>query len=206
MSISVILIIITVAASFYSWNNPHIHAKWMMNPYQVSRHNEYFRFITSGFIHNDYMHLFFNMFTFYFFGGVVEHIHSQLFGGMGGTVFVGFYLAGIVISDLPTFFKYRNIPRYNSLGASGGVAAVVFSSIMFFPLNNICLYGIICIPGFILGILYLMYSVYQGKRMADNINHDAHIYGAIFGVVFSIIIHPQVVITFFQQIITYRPF
>lgn len=207
MSITIILIVITVITSYYAWNNPDIYEKWIMRPYAVSNRKEYQRFITSGFIHADGMHLLFNMFTLYFFGDVIEQIYGMLYGrGTGILLFLVLYLAGIVVSDLPTYFKHRNSAHYASLGASGGVASVVFSSILFIPLNNICIWGIICLPGFILGILYLVYSVYQGKKMADNINHDAHIYGALFGIAFSIAIHPPVIMKFFEQVIKYSPF
>ena len=111
------------------------------------------------------------------------------------------YLLGIIVSDIPTFLKYQDVPNYNALGASGGVAAVVFSSILFDPLNPIYLMFIpIGIPGFVLGILYLVYSYYQGKRMADNINHDSHLFGAIFGLIFTVVLRPGVIVSFIEQI------
>lgn len=204
MSITLIIIIITVIASFYAWSKPHIQQKWIFSPYIVSTNNEYQRFVTSGFIHADHMHLLFNMFTLYFFGELIESIFQNSFGNFGLVLFVLLYIAGIVISDIPTFVKHRNNPHYRALGASGGVAAVVFSSIMFFPLKEIYIFGIIGIPGFILGILYIIYSIYQGKRMADNINHDAHLYGAAFGILFSIIIDPAVIGRFFEQVLSFR--
>lgn len=206
MSITLILIIITVIASYYAWSNPLVQEKWIFSPYQVSTKNEYYRFITSGFIHADQMHLFFNMFTLYFFGRAIENVYQYYFGDLGLVLFVVLYLAAIVISDIKTFVQHKNSPHYRALGASGGVAAVVFSSIMFFPLNKIYIFGLIGIPGFILGILYLIYSFYQGKKMADNINHDAHLYGAAFGVVFSIIIDPAVIGRFVDQVLSYRLF
>ena len=206
MSITLIIIIITVIASFYAWKNPHIQHKWIFSPYIVSTNNEYQRFVTSGFIHADQMHLLFNMFTLYFFGELIESVYQHYFGNFGLVLFVLLYIAGIVISDIPTFIKHKNDPHYRALGASGGVAAVVFSSIMFFPLNKIYIFGIIGIPGFILGILYIIYSFYQGKKMADNINHDAHLYGAAFGIVFSVIIDPAVIGRFFEQVMSFRLF
>lgn len=206
MSITLIIIIITVVASFYAWNKPHIQEKWIFSPYRVNTRNEYFRFISSGFIHGDQMHLLFNMFTFYFFGSVIEKVYQYYFGGMGTVLFVVLYLMGIVVSDLKTYVKHKNDPHYRALGASGGVSAVVFSSIMFFPLNKICLFAILCLPGFILGILYIIYSFYQGKQMGGRINHDAHLYGAVFGIIFSIIIDPGVLGRFFDQVMSFRFF
>jgi len=187
------ILIVTIAASFYAWNQQNIYKKWILNPYQIKHSKQYWRFITSGFVHLNYTHLFFNMFALYFFG---QHV-AYYFGAMGNQLLVVLYLSGIVISDIPTYLKYKDIPNYNSLGASGGVAAVLFSSIMFEPLNPIIPIGI---PGFVLGTLYLIYSYYQGKRMSDNINHDAHLYGAIFGLVFTVLLRPGVIVSFVQQI------
>jgi len=191
------ILIVTIATSFYAWNRQDIYQKWIMNPYQVKHHKQYWRFITSGFVHINYTHLFFNMFALFFFG---QHV-AYYFGIMGNQILVILYLLGIVISDIPTYLKYKDVPNYNSLGASGGVAAVLFSSIMFEPLNPIRIMFIpIDIPGFVLGTLYLVYSYYQGKRMSDNINHDAHLFGAIFGLVFTVLLRPGVIVSFVQQI------
>ncbi len=191
------ILIVTIAASFYAWNRQDIYQKWLLNPYQVKHSKQYWRFITSGFVHLNYTHLFFNMFALYFFG---QHV-AYYFGTLGNQLLVILYLSGIVISDIPTYLKYKDVPNYNSLGASGGVAAVLFSSIMFEPLNPIYIMFIpIGIPGFVLGTLYLIYSYYQGKQMSDNINHDAHLYGAIFGLVFTVLLRPGVIVSFVQQI------
>ena len=183
-----------------AWNNPALQYKLMMNPYSVLRHRQYYRHITSGFVHANWIHLGFNMFTFYFFGSQIEALYGYTMGANGAYYFLALYLLGIVVSDLPSLIKHKDHPHYNSLGASGGVSAVVFSSIMFLPTEKIYLYGLIGIPGFILGALYLIYSFYEGKRMADNINHHAHLAGAVFGLLFSIFVDPQVVPNFFIQI------
>jgi membrane associated rhomboid family serine protease len=191
------ILIVTIITSVYAWNRNDIYQKWLFNPYSIKHRKQYWRFITSGFVHLNYMHLGFNMFALFFFGQNVAYY----FGSGGGLIMVSMYLLGIIISDIPTFLKYQDVPNYNALGASGGVAAVVFSSILFDPLNPIYLMFIpIGIPGFVLGILYLIYSYYQGKRMADNINHDAHLYGAIFGLIFTVLLRPGVVVSFIEQI------
>ncbi|MFT6133685.1 MAG: membrane associated rhomboid family serine protease [Cyclobacteriaceae bacterium] len=146
------------------------------------------------------------MFTFYFFGSIVEVIFGQVLGSSGSIVFILFYLSAIIISDLPTAIKNRNIPGFNSLGASGAVSAMVFASIIYLPLNKIYLFAIIGIPGFILGILYIIYSYTQGRNLSGNINHQAHLYGAIYGVVFAIFVYPPAAEQFIEQIMSYRPF
>lgn len=206
MSYTLIIIIATVAISMSGWNKPELQYKLMLNPFAVTRNGQFYRIITSGFVHANWMHLGFNMFTFFFFGRLIENLYTHLLGPSGGYYFLALYLIGIAISDIPSIVKHKDKPHYNSLGASGGVSAVVFSSILFLPTNPICLYGIICIPGFILGALYLIYSYYEGKRMADNVNHHAHLVGAIFGVVFSIFIQPSVIFSFFDQILNYSFF
>lgn len=206
MSYTLIIIIATVAISMSGWNKPELQYKLMMNPFAVTRNGQFYRIITSGFVHANWMHLGFNMFTFFFFGQLIENLYAHLLGPSGGYYFLALYLLGIAISDIPSIVKYKDKPHYNSLGASGGVSAVVFSSILFLPTNPICLYGIICIPGFILGVMYLIYSFYEGKRMADNVNHHAHLVGAVFGLVFSIFIQPSVIFSFFDQVINYRFF
>ncbi|MFT6868690.1 MAG: membrane associated rhomboid family serine protease [Cyclobacteriaceae bacterium] len=206
MSITLLIIIITVVISLVAFNNANIFQKGLMNPYMVVYKREYYRMISSGFLHGSYVHLGFNMFTFYFFGSVVEQVFGQILGDQSVLVYVLFYISAIIVSDLPVAIKNKNNPGYNSLGASGAVSAMVFASILYYPLNDICLYAILCIPGFILGVLYVVYSYYQGKNMGDNINHEAHLYGALYGVVFGLIIYPKAGPAFIEQILTYRPF
>jgi len=205
MSLTIVIIILTVILTVYAWNNPHIFQRWMLNPHGIATRNEYYRFITSGFIHANWMHLAFNMITLYFFGSKVEMIFRYFFGEMGSVIFILFYLVGIIVSDLPTFFKNRKNSHYNSLGASGGVSAILFCSILYDPLARIYLY-FIPIPGFILGVLYLIYSVQQGKKGGDNINHDAHLYGALFGIIFTVVINPGVIGHFIEQLLNWRAF
>jgi membrane associated rhomboid family serine protease len=200
MSVTLILVIATVAATLYGWNNPNLQYKWIFNPYAVARNNEYFRFITSGFIHSNWMHLIFNMFMLYAFGRHVEVLFQRVHGELGLVLFLLLYIIGIIISDIPTFLRHKDHPHYNSLGASGGVSSILFSFILFLPVEPLCLYGLLCLPGVIWGGLYLGYSYYMSKRGGDNINHDAHLYGALFGIIFTIIIYPAVIQAFISDI------
>ena len=202
-NVTLILIVVTVASSIYGWNNPGIQSKWMFNPYAVYHGKQYYRLISSGFIHSNSMHLIFNMIALYFFGGVIERIYGIIFGQTGIVFYLITYLAGIIVANLKTFFKHKNSSFYNSLGASGGVASVLFASILYKPTVGICLYFVICIPAFILGAIYIIYSYYSGRKMADNVNHDAHLYGAFFGIVFTVLLRPIVLIDFFKQIIEF---
>jgi len=200
VSITIILICITVAISFYTFNNAQRQGRWMMNPYLVKTKGQYYRFLSSGFIHQDHMHLLWNMFSFYFFGTVVEHDLGVLFGDAGVYYFIALYLSAIVVSDIPTYFKNRNNPNYNSLGASGGVGSVIFVFIVLEPLQLICFFIAFCMPGFIFGAGYMIYTYYQGRKAKDNINHDAHLYGALYGLLFCVIVYPASLPVFFEQI------
>jgi membrane associated rhomboid family serine protease len=207
MSITIIIIVVTVLVSVMAWRNYSLMERFIMNPYRVASRGEYYRLITSGFLHADWGHLLFNMISFYFFAGFIEQLFYYLFGGSGAFYLIGFYLAAILVSDIPTFLKHRNDPGYNSLGASGGVSAIIFAAILFRPLTPIYLFFIpIGIPGFIFGPLYLAYSYYESRRGAGNINHDAHFYGALFGILFMIIVYPEVLPAFIEQIAGWRLF
>jgi membrane associated rhomboid family serine protease len=198
LSVTVFIIIITAGISLFTMQQPQVLHKLMMNPYMITQRNQYYRLITSGFIHKDFMHLLFNMFSFYFFGTQLEYIFQYIFGELGIVYFILLYILGIIISDIPTLFKYRNSYHYNSLGASGAVSAVIFACILFQPLQDICLYAVLCFPGFILGIVYLIYSYYSAKKSRDGINHDAHLYGALFGIVFCLVLYPNSIFIFIE--------
>ena len=200
MSLTLALIGITVAISFYGYGHQDWQARLMMNPYAIRHKQQYYRLLTSGFIHRDHMHLLLNMLSFYFLGSMVERVFVVLFGTTGSIYYILLYVMAIVVSDLPTYFKEKDNPGYNSLGASGGVAAVVFAFIILEPMQYICLYFAICMPGFILGTLYIGYSYYQGRKSNDNINHDAHLFGALFGLVFCILIYPACIGKFIHQV------
>ncbi|MGF7215877.1 membrane associated rhomboid family serine protease [Spirosoma lacussanchae] len=207
MSTTLLIILVTVGISLAAWNNPALMDRWIMNPYRVASRGQYYRLITSGFLHADWSHLLFNMISLYFFGGFIEQVFDALFPGSGTLYLVGFYLIGILVSDIPSFLKHRNDPGYNALGASGGVSAVLFAAILFRPLMPISMFFIpIGIPGFIFGGLYLAYSYYEARRGYGTINHDAHFYGALFGILFMIVVYPAVLPQFIEQIAGWRLF
>ncbi|PRY84578.1 rhomboid family intramembrane serine protease [Mongoliibacter ruber] len=207
LSATVILIIITALTSYQAWKKPALMERWMFTPYAIKHRGQWDRFVLSGFIHKDSMHLLFNMFTFYFFGRVIEmYLTYKLGMGLGILTYVAFYIAAIVIADIPTYLKHSDNSYYRALGASGGVAATVFASIILMPLSDICLFGLLCLPGFALGILFLIYSVVKGKKGDDAINHDAHLYGALFGIIFILILSPQSAMDFVEQIKNFRLF
>lgn len=183
--ITIALIATNVIVSLIAMNNQDVLSKAIMWPYGVKRYNQFYRFITSGFIHADYMHLFFNMFTLFFFGKAVEAYFS--FYGLGGNIaYIGLYFLGLIASDLPTYFKQKDNYNYHCLGASGAVSAVVFAAIVFNPWGSIYLFGALKLSSFLYAVLYIAYCVYMSKKGGDNINHDAHLWGALFGLGFTI--------------------
>lgn len=177
--------------------------RWLLKPYRVWRNQEWWRLITSGFIHKDYAHLGFNLFTFTFFGLEIERVCTIFLGrGTGAAAFLVIYLGGIIIANVPTLFRERDNPAYGSLGASGGVSAVLFASIVLSPLRKLSLIFLpIGIPGFIFGLLYAAFSYMQSRReVADGINHDAHLAGALFGLVIILVLLPHTGPDALQQI------
>lgn len=205
MSITLILIILTAGISFYAWSNQDLIDKWVFHPFSVHKKNEWYRFVTSGFLHADMTHLFFNMLALYFFGDAVERTFIGNFGYETGiALYLLIYLGGMIIADVPTYFKHKNDFDYRALGASGAVSAVIFSGILFNPLTGICPFFVLCMPGFIFGLLYLIYSYYEARRMAGAINHSAHFYGAVYGFVVSFLLVDNAGINFIQQISQWR--
>ncbi|MES2797562.1 MAG: rhomboid family intramembrane serine protease [Bacteroidota bacterium] len=205
-NITTILIIANVAASFYAWNSEAVMSNWLMNPYQINRKNQYYRFLSSGFIHADYMHLFFNMFTLYSFGAYLESAYKYQYGHqVGGIFYLALFLIGILVSDMPSYFKHKDNPNYNSLGASGGVSAIIFACIMLNPWLSMSIY-FIPIKGIFFAVLYVWYSVWMSKKGYDNINHSAHLYGGLFGVLFMAFTYPGAFTGFINQILNWREF
>lgn len=185
--ITLALIAANVIFSLIGFSNADMVDKTIMWPYKVKRENQYLRFITSGFLHADMMHLFFNMFTLYFFGKGLEIYFSYY--GLGGNIsYLVLYFLGLIVSDIPSYIKHKDNYGYRSLGASGAVSAVVFATIVFNPWGKIYLYGALGLSAALYAILYIVYCVYMGKRNADNVNHDAHLWGSLFGLAFTLIL------------------
>nr|WP_214446626.1 rhomboid family intramembrane serine protease [Flavihumibacter rivuli] len=191
MSITLTIIILTGVISFTAFNNEKIREDLLFWPAQINSRNQYYRFLSCGFIHADIMHLAFNMISLYSFGEFVEiylFSHPALFGNKAKLVYLGLYVLAIIVSVLPDYFKYRNNYAYRALGASGAVSAVIFSGILLQPNIPINLFFIpIDIPGYIFGFIFLGLSAFMAKRGGDNIGHMAHFSGAIFGVLYTII-------------------
>ena len=190
LSITLILVIITSIVSIGGFNSEKIKNDLIFYPPSINR-GQLYRFITHGFIHADPMHLIFNMLAFYSFGEVVETMfqYPVVFGTNGKIIYLVLYFSALVVASIPDYIKHRNNEYYRSLGASGAVSAVIFSSILFNPTAGIgfALIPGISIPGYIFGILYLVVSSVLAKKAQDNIGHSAHITGAVYGLLFTYI-------------------
>jgi membrane associated rhomboid family serine protease len=157
-------------------------------PPAVTNRNQWYRFITSGFIHADIMHLAFNMYSFYLFGRMVEDAFIQIFGVKGKLLYILLYIIALIVCLLPTYLNNKDNYHYRSLGASGAVSAVIFAGIFIYPTMKMGLFLIpVMVPGFVFGPIFLLLSAYLAKRGHGNINHSAHIWGGIFGIVFLIV-------------------
>lgn len=187
ISVTIIIIAITCVVSFIAFTNHNLLDQFIFYPPAVGR-GQLYRFFSCGLIHADWGHLIFNMIALYMFGQIVEAKFVEVFDRFGKLVYLGMYVLALAASVIPTYFNNKDNYHYRSLGASGGVSAVIFAGIMFFPLVGIGLFFIpVYIAGFLFGILYLVVSGLLDKRGGGNINHSAHIFGALFGVGFTII-------------------
>jgi membrane associated rhomboid family serine protease len=187
ISITLIIIIATSIISFIAFNNHRLLDQFIFYPPAVRR-GQIYRFFSCGLIHADFGHLIFNMISLYLFGEAVESKFMEAFGPAGRLVYLGMYVLALAVSVIPTYINNKDNYHYRSLGASGAVSAVIFAGILFFPLARLGLFFIpIYVAGFLFGIIYLFVSGWLDKRGGGNINHSAHIFGALFGVGFTII-------------------
>lgn len=206
MDTNFIIIIFTVAVSIYVIYNPDYKSRLLHYPYNVNKNKEYYRLISNGFIHADYIHLFFNMFTLYFFGGMVEDLFTAKFGMWGDTIFILFYISAIAFSCLPSQRKHAENPAYAALGASGAVSSVLLIAIILNPTMTLLIYGVLPVPAWILGIGYIWYSNRASKQQQrSNIGHDAHLYGAFYGCIVMALLYPSSYPRMIQEIIAWLP-
>lgn len=201
MEVTYVLMAIIGLVTYIAWQKPALHSKLMLNPYAVMQQKQYYRLLTSGFVHNNSVHLFLNLLTLYFFGLAINDEFNYAFHNVGAPLYIIFFVTAIVIANIPTTLKYKEQPHYNSLGASGGVSALVLAFVLFDPLKKLYFFGLFPLPGYALGALFIGYSVIMSKRNVDNINHDAHLFGAIYGVAFILLIRPQTLRTFLEALL-----
>jgi len=201
MTITFIIIIATSIISFNAFSNVVLFDRLKFNAYQIANSGEKWRFFSYALVHSGWMHLIINMYVLYSFGGVVEQTFNSFFGAIGSLYYILLYVGGVLFSTLFDFGKHKDDYYYNAVGASGAVAAVVFASILVYPSGSLFIFPIpFPLPSWLFGIAFLVYSAYMGKRGSDNIGHFAHFWGAIFGIILTVILVPNVIQNFFAAI------
>lgn len=190
------IIVITAIISIIAFYKPEVMDRLMFQPYMVKHHKQWYRYVSCGFIHADMVHLVVNMYTLYLFGEAVDFYYGAVFGKNASLMYVLLYVSSIFAANVSTYMKYQDVPSYRSLGASGATSAIVFTAILFRP-YDLKIWGL---PGFLVGIGYLVYSYYAGRKGGDNINHEAHFFGAIYGILFTLFLKPEVGKMFYHQL------
>jgi membrane associated rhomboid family serine protease len=194
------IILTSIFVSYNCFRNRLLFMRLEFSPYKIRRTNEYYRFLTYGFVHVDWTHLLINMFVLYSFGTSVVFMSDYYFRNTELFI-LGLYFGGLVTSTLFSFFRHRNNYHYAAVGASGAVSAMVFTSILLYPVGSIRLFLIpFDIPAYIFGFLYLIYSAVMAKRAKDNVGHDAHFFGAVYGFIYPIVFKPDLLNEFLRLI------
>lgn len=190
MSVAVLILLVMFVLSVIGFEKPLLKESLLLHPYRVVRENRYFTLLTSGFVHNDWLHLILNAVTFYFFALPLEQI-------VGVEFFLMIYFGSLLASSIPdVVMEWRN-PSFRTLGASGAISGAMFAFILHAPSSTISLFLLpVGIPAPIFALLYLAYTYYASKQGMDNINHNAHLWGALAGLVITIVINPNVLSTF----------
>jgi membrane associated rhomboid family serine protease len=196
-----IIILITGVVSYLAFNNRDLFDKLKFNAWYIKHDREWYRFFSYGLLHAGWGHLLINMFVLWSFSSVVMQFFTRDFGQIANLYFLLLYIGGVLFATLWDFAKNRENIYYNAVGASGAVAAVVFASIILYPNGKIFFFFIpVGIPSWLFGILYLAYSAYMGKRSRENIGHNAHFWGAMFGIIFTLLINPDYLKIFYHQL------
>jgi len=200
MYVTYLLLAVTIVISVIAMENNTLKRRLMLNPHDVVHYKKWYRTFTHAFIHADYMHLGFNMFVLYSFGEILElHFYAN-YGNRGYMLYLLLYLTGILFSSVISIQKHKDNPAYNALGASGAVSAVLFAMILIAPSMELGLLFIpIRLPAYIFGPLLLVLEYVLSKRGGTNIAHDAHIAGAIFGVIFMIALDYNYLLNFINN-------
>lgn len=197
---TIILIVITVAVSYAAFKSPKLMDQLQFNASKIVHKNEYHRLITHAFIHANWEHLLVNMIVLFSFGQAIEAYFKYNFGNNAILDYVLLYFGGILVSNIYALIKHRNNYFYNSVGASGAVSAMLFAAIFFDPWNMIYFFGILPIPGIVFAALYLVYSYQMSVKQKDNVAHDAHFLGALFGFIFPILLNPMLFESFLDKL------
>jgi len=194
---------VTALVSYMAFQNVGLMAKLQFNAAQIVQRKEYYRLVTHAFVHANWSHLIVNMLVLYFFGRAIESYLGYYFGNRATFYFLMLYFGGILASNIWSLMKHKNNYYYNAVGASGAVSAVLFAFIFFDPLEPILLFAILPIPGILFAMGYLLYSYQMSKRDNDNVAHDAHFLGAVFGFLFPVLLKPDLFDRFIDKLFAF---
>lgn len=201
--ITYFIIGVTALISYIAFSNPELSNKLQFNAAKIIHQKEYYRLVSHAFIHANWTHLIVNMMVLYFFGRNIEVYFSYYFGGKATAYLLLLYFGGILASNGWSLIKHKNNYYYNAVGASGAVAAVLFATIFFRPWEPLYLFAVLPIPGILFAVGYLFYSYQSGKKNNDNVAHDAHFLGAVFGFIFPILLRPSLFDQFIDNLFSF---
>ena len=201
--ILLILIIPIVLTSYRAFKDPYLFSKLLFNATRIKYQKEWYRFFTHGLVHGDWMHLIFNIYVLWIFGDLVMMFFTYMYGvAWANLAFLGLFIPALPLSSISTYLKHKENPNYNAVGASGAVSAVVFASIILYPEGRMGLLFIpVMIPSWLFGLLYLAFTAYMDKKQLDNIGHNAHFWGSIYGIIYVLLLNPYSFVHFYHVIL-----
>ena len=199
--LTLLIIAATVFISWRAFDNSALFEKLLNNPYTIKHHKQYYRLFSHALIHADWMHLLLNMYVFYSFGMIMEIVFKGMWGATQGSIYyLALYIGGALVAALPSQRKHGDNFGYNSVGASGAVSAVLMSYMMLFPTQEVLFFFAIPMPSFVAVLIFFALEYFMNRSGKTGIAHDAHIWGALFGILFLLIIKPAAIVNFFVQV------
>ncbi|MFV0521188.1 MAG: rhomboid family intramembrane serine protease [Mangrovibacterium sp.] len=201
MNVTLGIIIITGLVSYMAFNRHDLFDKLKFNPPRILKEKEYYRLLSYALLHGGWTHLLINMFVLYSFGSAVEGYFYFIFGSKASVNYLLLYIGALIFCNLYALIKHKDDYFYNAVGASGGVSAILFASVLFDPWGKIYFFGVLPIPGIVFGVIYLYYCYKMNKQNSDNVAHDAHFLGAVFGFIFPILMQPRIFHIFTERLL-----
>ncbi len=199
MIITYVIIGLTCLISYYCLNNRALFNELSHNPYMEVQRGQYYRVLSGGFLHGSMMHLGINMYVLYQFGGFIEEYFSYRFGSLGPTLYISFYVAAIIFANLGSLVRHQNNPGFSSIGASGVTSALILFYVFFDPWQ---MFVFPPLPAIVLAVLYIGYSHWASYQSGNRIDHQGHLWGALFGVLFVVVFDQGLFSSFLEKLMT----